>query len=94
MECFPPGMLESVTEFLTCGTDSGSGTQRVNPLFHCFIFLLRYKKMPEGGMLGEGGMNMLSQRSEKPKVNVAIRRRQQIHYLRNRCLALLLTTQR
>ncbi|OIZ47411.1 hypothetical protein BEH70_12040 [Citrobacter freundii] len=52
-------MLESVTEFLTCGTDSGSGTQRVNPLFHCFIFLLRYKKMPEGGMLAEGGMKML-----------------------------------
>ena len=45
-------------------------------------------------MLAEGGMKMLSQRSEKPKVNVAIRRRQQIHSLRNRCLALLLTTQR
>lgn len=45
-------------------------------------------------MLAEGGMNMLSQRSEKPKVNVAIRRRLQIHYLRNSCLALLLTTQR
>ena len=45
-------------------------------------------------MLAEGGMKMLSQRSEKPNVNVAIRRRQQIHYLRNSCLALLLTTQR
>ena len=45
-------------------------------------------------MLAEGGMNMLSQRSEKPKVNVAIRRRQQIHYLRNSCLALLTAAQR
>ncbi|RWT98960.1 hypothetical protein DN590_00795 [Citrobacter freundii] len=34
------------------------------------------------------------QRSEKHKVNVAIYRRQQIHYLRNSCLALLTTTQR
>ncbi|MGU0041840.1 hypothetical protein [Citrobacter freundii complex sp. 2025EL-00176] len=44
MESFTPGMLGSVTEFLTCGTDSGSGTQRVNTLFHGFIFCL---DMPE-----------------------------------------------
>ncbi|QET67501.1 hypothetical protein FOB24_18735 [Citrobacter werkmanii] len=37
---------------------------------------------------------LLFQRSEKHKVNVAIHRRQQIHYLRNRCLALLPTAQR
>ncbi|AUV44793.1 hypothetical protein C2U43_19095 [Citrobacter freundii complex sp. CFNIH9] len=34
------------------------------------------------------------QRSEKHKVNVAIYRRQQIHYLRNSCLALLTAAQR
>ncbi|WP_368941310.1 hypothetical protein [Citrobacter werkmanii] len=47
MESFTPGMLGSVTEFLTCGTDSGSETQRVNPLFHGFIFSLHIKELVE-----------------------------------------------